>query len=155
MFAKKNLDLFVIALLVLSVVMYDVTIEILAEVFHLIFEILHNLFEWVELGIEHAVEHMIHALHIGDTIEYLFETDRHGSQVVTFYILVTIIGFGFYRLWKALPRFYRFIEQIVLEVWIRRSTQVKLYWQSLTPLHKAAVVTAGLGVAYLASFFIM
>lgn len=139
---KKHLDLIVVAILVLSLVMYDVTIDLFLSLLHLIFEVFHNMFEWLELGIEHSVEHVFH-------------TDRHGSQIVTFYILWLIAGFGFYRLWKALPGLYQFFKQLLLEAWARRKTQFELYWEALPMLHKVALVVTGIGVAYIASFFVM
>ena len=152
---KKNLDLIIVAFIMLAIVMYDTTLELLGELLHLIFEVLHNLFEWVELGVEEVVEHVFHVLHIGETVEYLFITERHGSQVVTFYILMTVIGLGLYRLSKFLPRFYEFIKQQVLVSWIRRKTQIQLYWRPLTRLHKTAVLATAIGFAILASFFII
>lgn len=140
--AKKNLDLVVVALIVIALVMYDVTIELVLEFVHLIFEVFHNMFEWVELGIEHAVEHVFH-------------TDRHGSQIITFYILCSIVLVGFWRFWKVLPVLSRFLNQWALESWERRKTQLQLYWQFMGPLHKAAVVITAVVVAYLASFFVM
>lgn len=152
---KKHLDLIIVAFVMLALIMYDFTLEVLGELLHLMFEVLHNLFEWIELGIEEVVEHVFHFLDIGDFISYLFETDRHGSQVVTFYILVTIFGYGFYRLGKTLPRFYAIFKQLLLVAWVRRKTEFQLYWQSLTMLNKAALAIAAIGVAYLASFFVM
>jgi hypothetical protein len=139
---RKNLDLFIVALLAVSLVMYDVTIELFLELLHLGFEVIHNLFEWVELGIEHAVEH-------------LFHTERHGSQIITFYILCSIILFGFWQLWKVLPRLYGSVKSWALETWVRRTTQLQLYWQSLSLLHKVGLGATALVVAYLASFFVI
>lgn len=139
---RKNLDLFIVALLALSLVMYDVTIELFLEVLHLGFEVIHNLFEWVELGIEHAVEH-------------LFHTERHGSQIITFYILCGLIFSGLWRLWKVLPRLFNIVKGWALETWVRRTTQLQLYWQSLSLLHKLGLGATALIVAYLASFFVI
>lgn len=152
---KKHLDLIIVAFVMLALVMYDVTLDLLGQFMHLLFEVLHTAFEYVELGIEEVVELLFHLLDVGDFVEYLFETDRHGSQVVTFYILVSISGYGFYRLWKALPRLYDFFKQLLLITWIRRKTEFQLYWQSLTIPHKAAMVAAAIGIAYFASFFVM
>ncbi len=142
MIANKNLDLVFVAFLVLALVMYDVTIDFVFEFLHLIFEVFHNMFEWLELGIEHAVEH-------------LFHTERHGSQIITFYILCMLVSLAFWQLWKVLPRLCQFLKQWTLESWARRKTQLQLYWLLLSPLHKAAVVVTALVVAYLASFFVM
>jgi len=152
---KKNLDLIIAAFIMLSIIMYDVTIDFFGETLHLLFEVLHNLFEWVELGVEDIVEHVFHVLHIGDTVEYLFITERHGSQVFTFYILMGILGFWLYKLSKFLPQVYAFFKRLVLMAWVRRKTQVQLYWFSINQLQKVAVVIAAVVFLYLASFFII
>ena len=152
---KKNLDLIIVAFILLAILMYDVTLEFLEEFLHLIFEVLHNLFEWVELGVEEVVDHIFHFLHIGEIVEYFFITERHGSQFVTFWFLMTIIGLSLYRLSKHLPRLYGFLKQQVLIAWIRRKTQFQLYWRPLSQLHKAAVGVVALGILFIASFFII
>jgi hypothetical protein len=149
---KKNLDLIIVGFIVVAIVMYDVTFEILEEVLHLIFEVLHNLFEWVELGVENVVDHLFEFLHIGHFMEYVFITERHGSQVVTFYFLMTIIVLGLHRLSKHLPRVYGYIKQQTLIAWVRRKTQFLLYWLPLSQLHKAAVGVVALGILFIASF---
>jgi hypothetical protein len=152
---RKNLDLIIVGFVVVAIVMYDVTLELLGELMHLLFEGFHVAFEYVELGIEEAVELVFHVLDVGEIIEYLFESDRHGSQVVTFYILLTIAWFGFYKLWKFVPRLYEFFKQWLLYSWVRRKTEFQLYWLSLTMLHKTALAITALVVAYLASFFVI
>jgi len=152
---KKNLDLIIVTFLTLSIVMYDVTLEILEEFLHAIFEVMHNLFEWVELGVEQVVERLFHLLHIGETVAFLFITERHGSQVVTFYILMTMLGYGFLKLAKLTPRLYQTVKRLLLMSWIRRKTQFQIYWHSLTQLHKAALFATVVSVLILASFFVI
>jgi hypothetical protein len=152
---KKHLDLIIVTFVVLSIILYDVTLEILGECFHLLLELLHTIFEWVELGVEHVVEYVFHILHMGETVEYLFITERHGSQVVTFYILMGMIAYLLYRLSKYLPSSYEASKRFMLMAWVRRKTQLQLYWHSLSQLHKVAVVFTALSVAYLASFFVI
>ena len=149
---KKNLDLIIVAFILLAIVMYDVTLEFLEEFFHLLFEVLHNLFEWVELGVENVVDHLFEFLHLGDIMEYVFITERHGSQVVTFYFLMTVIVLGLHRLSKFLPRLYGFVKQKTLIAWVRRKTQFQLYWLPLSQMHKAAVGIVALGILFIASF---
>lgn len=139
---RKNLDLAVVAVLVIALVLYDVTIEIFLELLHMGFEVVHNLYEWLELGIEHLVEH-------------LFHTSRHGSQIITFYILITLASLILWRLWVVLPRWYHAVRELLLEGWARRKTQIQLYWLTMSGPHKAALVVTVLVVAYLASFFVM
>lgn len=152
---RKNLDLIIVGFVVLAVVMYDVTLEVLGEFMHLVFEGFHVAFEYVELGIEEAVELVFHFLDIGEIIEYLFESDRHGSQVVTFYILLSIAWFGFYRLSKFVPRLWESIKQWSLNNWVRRRTEFELYWLSLTVRNKVTIAITAVAVAYIASFFVI
>lgn len=140
--AKKNLDLFIVAFLFLCLLMYDVTFEIVTEVLHLIFEVLHNLFEVVELGIEHGVEHLLH-------------TDRHGSQIITFYTLMLLIGFLLYKLKFVVSLLYVGCRQFVRDSWIRRKTQVTQFWQKQNLLSRSLIGIAVGVFLYLASFFVM
>lgn len=139
---KKNLDLILVAFVVLALVMYDVTIDWVLSLIHLILELIHMAYEWFELGIEHTVEH-------------LFHTSRHGSQIVTFYILVLLAGYLLYQIWRLLPRLLEFIKQFAHDAWVRRKTEWELYWLSLTLNKKIILVVTALAVAYIASFFVM
>jgi hypothetical protein len=152
---RKNLDLIIVALFTSSLVLYDVTLDLLEEFFHLMLEVLHNLFEWVELGVEQVVEKIFHHLHLGETVAYLFITERHGSQVVTFYFLVAVIFYFVVRLSRFAPGLYTSLKRATLMSWIRRKTQIQLYWHSLTPLHKAALVATALFILVLGSFFVI
>ncbi|MEY4211600.1 MAG: hypothetical protein RLZ92_1981 [Pseudomonadota bacterium] len=140
--SKKNLDLLVVGFLLLSLFMYDLTIEIVVEILHLIFEVFHNMFEWVELGIEHTVEH-------------LFHTERHGSQVITFYTLMSLIGLGLYKLRFIVPRSYRFFKQLARDAWIRRKIQLLTFWRAQNLINKIGIGIAATVLLYLASFFVM
>ena len=152
---KKNLDLIVVALIMLSIVLWETTFEMFGELLHLLFELLHTVFEWVELGVEGVVERIFHMLHIGDAVEFLFITERHGAQVVTFYILMAMLGFGLFKLSIFIPGLYEQLRRFLLISWIRRKTQLQLHWRSLTQLHKAAVFATAVGVLVLASFFVI
>jgi hypothetical protein len=113
------------------------------------------MFEWVELGVEHVVDYLFHILHIGELMAFLFITERHGSQVVTFYFLMSVIGYFLFRLSKFAPRLYDALKRATLMSWIRRKTQFQLYWHSLTSLHKAALFVTALTVLVLGSFFVI
>lgn len=139
---KKHFDLVVVALIVLAVAFYDLIIELLAEVVHLFFELLWEAFEWFELGIEHLIEH-------------LFHTEHHASQIATFYILLLIGGLIIRWLWRALPVMYKRCKASLLEMWVRRKTEFELYWLMLTLPYKFLLIATAIGVAYLASFFVM
>ena len=139
---RKYSDLLVVAIVVLALVFYDVSFDLLVGLLHFLLERLHELFEWIELAIEHTVEH-------------LFHTSRHGSQIVTFYVLVALIGFLAYRLWRVVPGLYRSGKEWGLGAWAQRKTELELYWLSLTLISKILLIGTALVVAYLASFFVM
>ncbi|QWF70661.1 hypothetical protein KEF85_15270 [Methylomonas paludis] len=152
---KKNLDLIIVFFIMLTIIMYDVTIDLFGETLHLLFEVFHNLFEWVELGVEELVDKAFHTLHIGEVVAYLFITERHGSQVVTFYILMSFLAWGGYRLAKFLPRVYELVKRLTLIAWVRRKTQVQLFWYSINQWQKVAAVISAVIFLYLASFFVI
>ncbi len=139
---KEHLDLIIAATMVSTLALYDVTFDLVLSALHLLIELLHIAFEWLELGIEHTVEH-------------LFHTSRHGSQIVTFYILL-LIGCGLlFWLRRSLPRIYAAALQFVQRAWLRRKTELQTYWLSLTLPYKLRLFSTVLGVVYLATFFTM
>ncbi|QPK63799.1 hypothetical protein IVG45_02135 [Methylomonas sp. LL1] len=139
---KEHFDLIIAAIVVLTLALYDVTLDLFLSLLHLLFEMLHFAFEWLELGIEHTVEHFFH-------------TSRHGSQIVTFYILF-LLGCGMlFWLSRCLPRFYAVLKQFVQQAWLRRKTELQMYWLSLTLPYKLRLFSTVLGVAYLATALVM
>lgn len=139
---RKHFDLLVLIVVVLAFAFYDLTIELLTEFVHLFFELLFEAFEWFELGIE-------------DLIEHLFHTEHHASQIATFYILLLIGGLIVRWFWRSLPSLYQRVKAAALEAWVRRKTEMELYWLSLTLPYKVVLIATALAVAYLASFFVM
>jgi hypothetical protein len=82
---RKLLIQFILIGIVIT--MYDVML-------HSFLTIVHIAFEWFELALEELIEHIFH-------------TNRQQSQIIVFYLLWSIALFGFYRLWRALPGFYK------------------------------------------------
>lgn len=138
---KEHFDLIIVALVGLSIIIYDVLIDFVFNILHFIFKVIHIMYEWIELGIEHAVEH-------------LFHTSPHGSQVITFYILLLIAGLLMYWLWRAMPRLYKQFKQFMQRFWERRKTKCKDYWLSLTLRKKVKLLSTTAGIVYLTSFFV-
>ena len=139
---KKHFDLLVVALAVLALAFFDLILELLLEVVDLFFELLFEAFEWFELGVEHLIEHVFH-------------TEHHTSQIVTFYILLLMGGLIVRWLWRSLPVLYERCKAFFKEMWVRRKTEFELYWLMLTLPYKLLLLATALGVAYLASFFVL
>ncbi|MGR8929710.1 MAG: hypothetical protein ACU836_03650 [Gammaproteobacteria bacterium] len=139
---KKYADLMIVVIVVLALFFYDVTIELSNEVIHFIVERLVELFEWVELFLEHFIEHVFH-------------TSHHGAQIGTFYVLFAFCCYVVYRLWHSLPALYERTKQRASDAWIQRRTELELYWLSLTLTYKVILICTALLVGYIASFFVM
>lgn len=139
---KEHRHWIMIALIALSLAMYDVMIDLVFNVLHMIFEIIHILYEWFELGIEHAVEH-------------LFHTSRHGSQIITFYILLGIASLLIMGVWWVIPRVYQQGLQWVSQAWDNRKVEYRSYWQSLSLISKVSLLSKTTGIVWLTSFLVM
>jgi len=121
------------------------------EVIGLLFELLHILWElFVELldilfeGTESALDHII---------EFLFETDLHDTQIIVFYILMSIVLFVFYRLCRLIPRLYKRMKENLLAACLWHKTRTRLYWQNLTIINKIKFVAMAIGIVYALVFF--
>ena len=126
--------------------MPDVVIGLLFESVHFFFELLFHIgdisFEWVETLLDNIVEH-------------LFHTELHETQTIVFYLMVGIVAFPLYYLWRMLTRLFFRLKESLLAAWTLNKTRATLYWQdmSLTDKIKLMVITAG--AIYLASFLFM
>ncbi|MCQ8106262.1 hypothetical protein NP590_19290 [Methylomonas sp. SURF-2] len=137
---NKTSDLILAGCGLLSLLMFDVTIDVVLSVLHGVFELLHFCFEWFEMGVEHAVEH-------------LFHTSRHGSQIITFYLLMALAGWIGYRLWRILRRLFKTAVDSARQAWERGKTAGRIYWRSLSMGGKLKLCSSVISAAYLASFF--
>jgi hypothetical protein len=91
---------------------------------HSLLVFLHIAFEWFELGLEELIEHVFHAT-------------RRQSQIVVFYLILAGIAFALYRLWRAAPRFYSYLQG-------RKATYIAAisrYWQEGSLVEKAKLIT--------------
>lgn len=128
---RKILIQFILISIVIT--MYDVMLDSL-------FSIVHIAFEWFELALEELIEHIFH-------------TNRQQSQIIVFYLLMSLAFYGLYRLWRAVPGLYsRFKEQLFVSI-----SQYKLYltryWRGQSSIQRIKWVTSfTLSVSCLAFF---
>jgi len=137
---REHIDLVIVGLIALSIAMYDMVIDLFMNVLHLCLELMHFLYEWFELGIEHSVEHIFH-------------TSRHGSQIITFYILLVIAGLLLYGLWRVMPRLCRKCVQFFVLTLERRKTECHYYWLSLPLINKVKLLSTATGIFSLTFYF--
>ncbi len=127
---------------ILSILVFpDVLFGLFFELLHLCLEFAHILFEFVESTLDHVIEH-------------LFETDLHATQVIVFYIILSLLFFGIVGLWRAVRNACIRVKHNLLTFWNWEKSTCSIYWLGLTAVQKISLyLILGTGL-YLASFFL-
>ncbi|MFZ4503170.1 MAG: hypothetical protein ACOYM1_04380 [Methylovulum sp.] len=99
-------------------------------------ELLHICFEWIESTLDHLVEH-------------LFETDTHDTQIIVFYILMTVLAIVLYRLYLFLPKVVKRIYQNILVYFTRLKIRLLIFWEEQSLLGKIKYISVSVGVLYI------
>lgn len=105
------------------------------ELFHLLLESLHILFEWAEVSLDFVIETM-------------FDTSLHKTQIVVFYVLIALFFYGFYRLWKAVPRFYQHNKEELARFISDETVDITVYWHG-SMVNKIKLVSVAAGLIFL------
>jgi len=105
----------------LAVVTAIVMISMYDVVFHFLLWLLHILFESAEFILDHL-------------IEGLFEIGNRETEIVVFYILISLIGSAVYKFYRSLPRWKDKIKQSLEQ----QKTQALMQWQAISVLGKIA-----------------
>lgn len=98
-------------------------------VFGFVYEVLHGLYEVLEEVFDVLIEH-------------LFDTGTHETQIIVFYLLLALIGYGLYRLWRLSLRWFDTIKG----AWTRQKSNARLYWQESSWLRKTGIVAVSLAL---------
>jgi hypothetical protein len=91
--------------------------------------LLHIGFEWFEFALEEIIQH-------------LFHTSRQQSQLIVFYLLLSIALYAAYRLWRALPGLYHRLRENLLTAGSVHKTRASLYWQDQSAIRKIKLITS-------------
>jgi len=110
-------------------------------VFGSLLELGHILFEFIEEILDKFVEHIFH-------------TDRHQTQVIVFYLMMSIAFGGICYLWRVLPHLCRQCKENLLAAWSWHKTRSLCYWQELSLINKVKFVVIAASIIYLSSFFL-
>lgn len=97
------------------ITMPDVIFGLLLELLHTLLELGHFLFELFEATLDHIVEHIFH-------------TGTHETQIIVFYLMLSMAFGGLYYLWRIIPRFFRKLKENLLATWRTHKTCLLLYW---------------------------
>ena len=84
------------------------------QLFHLILHTAHILFE--------IAEHFLHLV-----IEHFFEIGTHETQIVVFYLLLSVICYQIYKFYRLLPKLLFQFKQL----WQQQKTETLSQWQEL------------------------
>lgn len=120
----------------------DIVFGLFIGILHSAVEVLHLLFEFIESALDHLVEHTFH-------------TGVHETQVIVFYILVTIGTAALYYLWTKAPVLLKKFKEKLITLTLEQKTKLINYWTEQTLLGKfklLAIVNAGLAYLFLFSF---
>lgn len=139
----------IVVMLTIPDMVIDLTTQLLHLVFELIFEVAHVTFEAVETMLDHLVEH-------------LFHTGLHDTQVIVYYIIVSILAYPFYSLARIILRtLFRLIKSIPTAYtsykikWLLLRQDISYFWQKLPFIVKLKWLLIATGALYLASFLVM
>ena len=105
------------------------------DLFNLLLELFHLLFEGAEATLDFIVE-------------VIFDTSLHSTQVIVFYILLAVILYGLYYLWKALPAFYRQQKISLLDFLANETDSVTMYWHE-SVINKVKLMIAASALLFL------
>jgi len=115
-----------------TLTMPDAVFGLLLELSHLMLELAHLLFELLESSLDHLVEH-------------LFETDTRETQVIVFYLIMTMASAAIYYLCRTVRRFFRKLKENVQTAYFQYKDSILGYWaESATNKFK---LIAGFNVA--------
>lgn len=89
----------------------------------LLYEFLHGAFELLEFSLDLLVEHFFH-------------TDRHTTQIVVFYSMLSMAAFFVYQLFLRLPLWYASCRHHISATGYRVDQAIHEYWRQSTLLGK-------------------
>lgn len=121
------------------------------EMLHLLFGVIHHLiglvfhsiflgFEFLEMSLDHLIEH-------------LFHTDLHATQIIVFYLLVSMALTLLYFIGKRIPTIFRTLINQQRLFWWRKKSSLLYYWEQQSFVDKVRILGIS-AVAILAYVFV-
>ncbi len=121
-------------------VVFDFTVSLFHTLFNFFLDLLHTLFETVEMALDNLVEHQLH-------------TDLKETQLIVFYIMLSM-GLGLaYVLLRLLFRFYRHCKSHLLTLWVEEKSFITHHWLGTSATTKILLASVLTVIAYL--FFLI
>ncbi len=121
----------VITVLAAPAMMFGLLFGLLHFLLEVSLHLLHLGFEFIESNLDHLIEHFFH-------------TDLHQTQVIVFYIIVTVVVYGLYRLWRVLPFFCRRCKDSLFAACAHKKASLVFFWQEQSLLDKCKLIAIGI-----------
>jgi len=86
---------------------------------HTLFALLHQAFELFELSLDVLIEHFFH-------------TDLHTTQIIVFYVMLSMAAWAIYKLLRALPRWYHQGIEKLSNYYARQKAEAFDDWHNLS-----------------------
>lgn len=96
-------------------VLPDAIFGLLLELVHLLLELTHLVFELVESALDHLVEHTFH-------------TETRETQLIVFYIMVTLALGGLYFLLGIIQRLLGTLKNTIIAGFLKQKSRFLMYW---------------------------
>ena len=110
-------------------------------IFGSLFEFCHTIFEIIEMGLDWLVEH-------------LFRTNLRQTEIIVFYLMLTLSAVLIYVVWKALVDACNGTCDYLREEWVEFKNAVAQDWGEMTTTNRIILISVFLLVNYLASFLL-
>lgn len=123
------------------IVLPDIAFGLLLEVAHLVLELAHLLFELIESALDHLIEHTFH-------------TGVKETQIIVFYLIVSMGSIALYFLSKTMARYFRTLNENLHAAIREYKTRFLQYWAE-SPSNKfktIALFNVGLTLVVLFGF---
>lgn len=138
---KKAANVTWVAVFAAAVVMPDIIFGASLEICHLLFEVAHLLFELFEAALDHLVEHHLH-------------TGTKETQIIVFYIIMTMGLTGFFFLWRKIKQWCHALKNAVQSFISEHKNRIACFWSESAhnKFKLIASVNIALTVVYLVGF---
>jgi PilZ domain len=132
-----SITVFILAILAAPGQALGLLVGLAHHLLEIFLHMLHLAFEVVESGLDHFIEHHFH-------------TGTHDTQVIVFYVLVTVGLVALYFLGHMAPSAFVHLGKILHLWWSRKKSSCLYFWGQQTGLDKIKIV--GIGTAAIAGY---
>lgn len=130
----------IIVFILVAVLIPDLLVELVVEVSHGLFELAHILFEFIEESLDIVIEHLL-------------GTGLHATQIIVFYILMSILAYVGYRFALKIPAKYRRLRDNIQMSYNNLQSESISYWQNLATINKVKWIAIGISSFLILIFF--